>query len=64
MLSKSSKWELSFVHYITKFNKSRLVCTSYANTSSYKYYIHLLHNTLRSTFTWPLMVSHDTFNRL
>ena len=35
MLSKSSKWELGFVHYITKFTISRFVisrfeCTSYS----------------------------------
>ena len=39
MLSKSSKWELSFVHYIVKFTISRFVisrfeCTSYLITIS------------------------------
>ena len=28
MLSKSSKWELSFVHYIAKFTISRFVIVS------------------------------------
>ena len=27
MLSKSSKWELGFVHYIAKFTISRFECT-------------------------------------
>ena len=32
MLSKSSKWELSFVYYIAKFTKSRFVISSFECT--------------------------------
>ena len=35
MLSKSSKWELSFVHYIKKFTISSFVISRFECTSTY-----------------------------
>ena len=45
MVSKSSKWELDFVHYIAKFTKlrfaiSRFECTFKKKKNSKGYFFH------------------------
>ena len=48
MLSKSTKWELGFVHYIAKFTISRFVISRFECTcqlSSYSIIILLTHST-------------------
>ena len=57
MLSKSSKWELSFVHYISKFTILRFVisrfeCTIFLNIKSQNFCIEVAQNqTMQSNIT-------------
>ena len=55
MLSKSSKWELGFVHYIKKFTISRFVILRFEFTMEMKWMLSLL--TLLPDSLWPLNAS-------